>query len=91
MTLGLKQVLRSSDLVSEHENCRIGVLILEASGGGLDRVVERIRGFADDFLRGQIDSSYDPIVRVYKASFPEEFTAFSQLVKQLARGRELVN
>lgn len=87
----LKQVIRSSDVVSDYEKNRIGLLLMETSGPGLQGVVERVGAFASDFLRGQLDAGRRQLVRVYAASFPDEVTTFSQLVTGFATNSEVVH
>jgi hypothetical protein len=87
----LGHVVRTSDVVSGFEKNRVALLLMEASGPGLEKVVNRVQAFVSDFLQGQVDVAFRPLVRVYAASFPEEVTAFSHLVSRISGNSELVH
>lgn len=91
LAAGIRETVRSSDVVSSCDHQRIGILLMEVSGTGLATVAERVRGFTRDFLRGKLDLPQTSLVKVYTASFPGEVTSFSQLVSQFAKGRGTIH
>ncbi|MCK4857661.1 MAG: hypothetical protein KAT58_06825 [candidate division Zixibacteria bacterium] len=88
---GIGETVRSCDVVARIDQGRVALLLVETPRAGMEKATERIRSFALDFLRGQLELPVESRISVETASFPEEITRFSRLVASFGEEKQPVH
>ena len=80
----VRHSVRSSDVVSGVEKNKMGILLVETSQAGVEKVQKRIGAFIRDFLKGEMALPFEPKVEIRTASYPEESEGLTGLASMFS-------